>query len=752
MSGSNREKRQVEYASSSSSSFSFFGRDARQGRCRRFKGVRMQGGDNLVLNRFRLAGRRCRWGNEERSGGDGIKAFIEICGRCTDLSGLISLTHELFVKLKSSPERILGWSTDLGLAYLLKCPALLPLFPFFTTMMPSPVSPTFTNFSAPSPYSEPSPISDPNYDSPVDQDYPVYPPLYDGNMMTWSPDNKKHHHRTLRNPYTTYDLAMLYIPPRHPPVIHSPVPSHPIQHHQHHHHQQQPMHQQLPPNDALFDVDLEDWTSPPVNSLHAQFPSTHTHTHTHSISLALPQYPPPAAPRVKREELVPAFTGYHHPSSAHYDLSGVPIQNNHDPYVHHQQQVSPTTTNGTYYSPPFQQHHHHHQQIHHHPQQQQQNYVVPAELSPTSPVSSSSPLSPRYADLSHTNAVVCDPRFVSGSHEDMLLKGMLLGGDDGSESWHGERRCSLTSLESEAEEGERDAEGEMGDADADGEDDWEHQHQQQPAVYDQQPQREDPGEEEAPEDEESEEEKEDDYYEDDEESVDDDDNDGEFVLRTRRRRANTSSSAVYPSSYPYVTEGRNLRSRASSRYNPYPSYAGSSASDNGAASYSEDNPNASRRRPSTSSPPLSSSSSSFPTRTLTSKTPSRTRSSSATTTATSTLPVPVPNLTKKSRGRRVPTVSSLEDLRSAASGAGRKRQQQQQGPGKGARMYLCDVEGCGKCFARGEHLKRHVRSIHTYEKPHTCPYPGCGKDFSRHDNLGQHMRVHKDYVPTKGGA
>ncbi|KAF8971778.1 hypothetical protein BDZ97DRAFT_1616352, partial [Flammula alnicola] len=112
--------------------------------------------------------------------------------------------------------------------------------------------------------------------------------------------------------------------------------------------------------------------------------------------------------------------------------------------------------------------------------------------------------------------------------------------------------------------------------------------------------------------------------------------------------------------------------------------------------------------------------------------------------ATSSLPVPipVPNLTKKSRGRRVPTMSSIEDLRSAASGAGRKRQ----GPaGKGARMYLCEVEGCGKCFARGEHLKRHVRSIHTYEKPHRCLYPGCGKDFSRHDNLGQHMRVHKNY-------
>jgi hypothetical protein len=77
------------------------------------------------------------------------------------------------------------------------------------------------------------------------------------------------------------------------------------------------------------------------------------------------------------------------------------------------------------------------------------------------------------------------------------------------------------------------------------------------------------------------------------------------------------------------------------------------------------------------------------------------------------VPIPVPNLTKKSRGRRVPTMSSLEDLRNAASGAGRKRQSL---GGKAARMYLCEVKGCGKCFARGEHLKRHVRSIHTYEK------------------------------------
>jgi hypothetical protein len=63
------------------------------------------------------------------------------------------------------------------------------------------------------------------------------------------------------------------------------------------------------------------------------------------------------------------------------------------------------------------------------------------------------------------------------------------------------------------------------------------------------------------------------------------------------------------------------------------------------------------------------------------------------------LPVPVPNLIKKSRGRRVPIVA----------------------PGNGAeetskRLHVCNVEGCGKCFHRGEHLKRHIRSIHTHEK------------------------------------
>ena len=71
-------------------------------------------------------------------------------------------------------------------------------------------------------------------------------------------------------------------------------------------------------------------------------------------------------------------------------------------------------------------------------------------------------------------------------------------------------------------------------------------------------------------------------------------------------------------------------------------------------------------------------------------------------------PVPVPNLTKKSRGRSVPTApNSISPY-----GAHRTR-----------RSFVCVVSDCGKCFARGEHLKRHIRSIHTNEKREFNPPP-----------------------------
>ncbi|EGO20729.1 hypothetical protein SERLADRAFT_399878, partial [Serpula lacrymans var. lacrymans S7.9] len=96
------------------------------------------------------------------------------------------------------------------------------------------------------------------------------------------------------------------------------------------------------------------------------------------------------------------------------------------------------------------------------------------------------------------------------------------------------------------------------------------------------------------------------------------------------------------------------------------------------------------------------------------------------------LPVPVPNLTKKSRGRKVP-VSGGQSI------VMRSKDKMK----KGMRTYTCTVNGCGKCFVRGEHLKRHVRSIHTNEKPFCCPVEDCDRAFSRRDNLGQHIRIHK---------
>ncbi|KAL0571318.1 hypothetical protein V5O48_010639 [Marasmius crinis-equi] len=161
-------------------------------------------------------------------------------------------------------------------------------------------------------------------------------------------------------------------------------------------------------------------------------------------------------------------------------------------------------------------------------------------------------------------------------------------------------------------------------------------------------------------------------------------------------------------------------------------------------------------------------------------------------------PVPVPHLTKKSRGRKVPVSGTEEQNEDAgydfgdyamdlavptvnlsvdvAAPRGRPTRTYHQDapvweipgqpqtldslpPGVGAneaykivsggikkltgeRRYVCTADGCGKCFVRGEHLKRHVRSLHTWDKPHKCPHPGCGKSFSRRDNLGQHVRVH----------
>ncbi|SCV03694.1 LAME_0H12486g1_1 [Lachancea meyersii CBS 8951] len=50
---------------------------------------------------------------------------------------------------------------------------------------------------------------------------------------------------------------------------------------------------------------------------------------------------------------------------------------------------------------------------------------------------------------------------------------------------------------------------------------------------------------------------------------------------------------------------------------------------------------------------------------------------------------------------------------------------------------------CTKAFRRSEHLKRHIRSVHSTERPFHCSY--CDKKFSRSDNLSQHLKTHKKH-------
>ncbi|KAF9948916.1 hypothetical protein BGZ72_009217 [Mortierella alpina] len=91
--------------------------------------------------------------------------------------------------------------------------------------------------------------------------------------------------------------------------------------------------------------------------------------------------------------------------------------------------------------------------------------------------------------------------------------------------------------------------------------------------------------------------------------------------------------------------------------------------------------------------------------------------------------LPSPNEVNSKRAGVVPCKPKLRRASTALESPGR--------------LFTCIYDDCGKLFKRSEHLKRHVRSVHTLEKPYICPVDSCPKRFSRSDNLNQHIRVHR---------
>lgn len=609
-------------------------------------------------------------------------------------------------------------------------------FPVNFTTHQSPISPVYSPYELSSSYSaltDSSSASDSHFQSPVSPDdhyahnlqafdsHGVLSSAYELEYSFWATETKTKptYHvprsQTYVNQYHVKTAPTPYVEPPVPPhqrvasqvPILSPVPTHPCQNNNNGAAgwpYSQPMDFANPHSPR---IKIEEYSSSITSFSSHELLAQHQHASRTSAAMPYEAAAIQAQDPNQAYNLLSSFnnqasistshqspdyyspTGYHHQSSPSQDISGSQTQS-----------LGPTT-------------------------------VHPAQVS-ISPVSAS-PLS-AYPDHHH------DPR---------------------ESSWPIERKASMSSLGSDIPIGDMGLTGgdmglinvgmsnidASGDDDAEGEEDWDHpaavvygqHHYQEGEVGHETTSRiedtkresvSDPGMGPLSEDEFA-----DTSSEDDEEDNGDDD---EFVLNPRQKRtksghhyrqgrgtiisaraataaSTTSSSYRFADrgfhSYP-TSEGRTLRSRSSARYAPYQSHSDTgytSASEYSAQGASQDGDAYERRRynstsaSSSASPYLSSSHDS----TITTSRKKVKQSHLGPT------PVPVPNLTKKSRGRRVPTMSCLEDLKSAESGAGKKRQAP---GGRSARMYLCDVEGCGKCFARGEHLKRHVRSIHTYEK------------------------------------
>jgi uncharacterized Zn-finger protein len=77
-----------------------------------------------------------------------------------------------------------------------------------------------------------------------------------------------------------------------------------------------------------------------------------------------------------------------------------------------------------------------------------------------------------------------------------------------------------------------------------------------------------------------------------------------------------------------------------------------------------------------------------------------------------------------------PSSGSLNGIVPSAGTAGAKAVKQRRAslsPDTPSRVFNCMIDECGKLFKRSEHLKRHVRSVHTLEKRKSTRDPAVGK-------------------------
>ncbi|QLQ80149.1 hypothetical protein HG537_0D01500 [Torulaspora globosa] len=98
------------------------------------------------------------------------------------------------------------------------------------------------------------------------------------------------------------------------------------------------------------------------------------------------------------------------------------------------------------------------------------------------------------------------------------------------------------------------------------------------------------------------------------------------------------------------------------------------------------------------------------------------------------------------RRRSTPNIMTIRNGSSGASIGGNARGKSRSitpmsGTDDEAKPFKC--KECSKAFRRSEHLKRHIRSVHSSERPFACMF--CEKKFSRSDNLSQHLKTHKKH-------